>query len=269
MRNTVHTFPAILLILTLCFAPRIQAQDELFSQKVTVKPNIGFEMFQRNIDVFSRDSDNEEWEKDESGSKIKTYFFTLGAELELRRGFSVGAFVGFAVSDYDPVFFRRLPLSLEVEAKKTRGFIAGVDIYKSVFAVKDIEVGGFGQLLYHKGSEKNWDIPGLNVEGSVSLKPWWMCASIGPIFTYKGSDSFFPYASLRYNRLWGKLRIDEEVQDLKGTEEKKFSGKSHFSISAGAQYMITESFGIAVRTDFLPYSGGVDLGLSIKLMYSL
>ena len=268
MRNTVCVLLVVHLILILSSASHAQMQNEDSFQKITIKPIVGFEIFRRNIDVFTYNSEEEKWEKDESSSLIKSYHFTVGAELEFPQGFSIAAFIGYSFADYDPITYRRLPISVEMEAKKTRGFLTGFEINKDLFHIGNIEVGGFGQFFYHTGSQKKWEISGLNVEGSVSGKPWWMCVSVGPTFSLLGSSSFHPFASLNYNRLWGKFKMDETILDLEGIEEKKIQGKSVLRISLGAVYNITESFGVKAEAGILPYGGGVDVGFLVRLMYS-
>ena len=267
MKRTIHLFIIILLSLFIsrfCFA---QTPEESIFQGTSVKTGLGFEFFNRSMDTFTLNSDTNGWDKDEEGFNLKSYFFTFTAEFEFQEGLSVSAIIGYAFSNLDSIIFRKLPFSVEMEVGQIRGLLFGGEIRKSLFYIRNFETEAFGQFLYYIGTEKEWEIPGLSEKGTVEGIPSWMRASIGPVFTYRAFDYFFPYFSVYYNKLWGKYKMDQTVQDLKGSEDKKISGKSVISINLGAIYELTDAFSIKGEASFMPHKDGVDLGIQFKAMY--
>lgn len=260
---------ATLLILSLCSFSYAQFPEEEPS-RISIKPGIGFEYFNRTIDSFTYNSDEDRWDKDqyEKSLKLKSHFFTLNADFEIQEGFSLGVLVGYSFSSFDSIVFRKMPFSIELEVGKIEGFLIGGELRKSVLSIEDIEVEGLGQFAFYSGSKEEWDIPGLNVEGTVTGKPWWMRASVGPVITYTGFDYFYPYLYLSYNKLWGKFKMEQTIQELSGSEDKKITGKSVFSASLGAIYELTDAFTIKAEANFMPYKDGVDYGIMLRAMYS-
>ena len=255
----------VFLVTTFYFA---QFQEEEITQKITVKPSIGFEYFNRDIDLFTYNSEEDGWDKDEESTKLKSYFFTISIEFELQKGFSVTPVLGYSFSNYESTIFRKLPFSIELDVGYIKGYIFGGEIKKSFFNIKDIEIGGIGQFVYYLGSKDKWEILGLNVKGQAAGKPSWMRGSVGPVFTYIGSDYFFPYLYINLNKLWGNFKMDQTIQDINGSEEKKLSGKSLFNASLGAVYEISEAFSFKGEVNIMPFKGGLDFGLMIKAIYS-
>ncbi len=118
------------------------------------------------------------------------------------------------------------------------------------------------------GTKKEWEIPDLIVDGTVEGDPSWIRASIGPIFTYRGFDSFYPYLYLNFNKLWGNFKMVQTIQDLTGSEDKKISGASSFSATLGSIFNLTEVFGIKAEGNFIPQGDRVDFGFTVRIMYS-
>lgn len=240
-----------------CYA-LAQEQEEGFFQNISIRSGFGFEYFSRTIT----------WDEDKYSSKLKSYFFTFNTEFELQNGLSMNAFLGYSLSNYDSLMFRKLPFSIELEAGEIGGFIFGGEIKKSVIRIKDLSVEGLGQFSYYLGTRKEWEIPGLNVTGTVEGKPSWIRVAVGPVFIYKGSDSFYPYLYLSYNKLWGTFKMDQTVEDLKGSENKEISEESSFSSSLGTIYKITDTFSIKGEASLIPRQNGIDLGFMLRAMYS-
>lgn len=264
MKKIYILFLAILS--TLVFTPFSSAQPEeegLF-QAVTIKLGVGFEYFSRTL---SWDE-----EKYDTEPKLKSYFFTFNTEFELKKGFSLSAIFGYSFSDYY-LIFRELDFSIELESGGIGGYLFGGEIKKSIIYTEKLEIDGLGQFYYYLGTRKEWEIPGLAVEGTVDGKSRWMRASIGPVFTYTEFDSFHPYLSLSFNKLWGSFKMDQTVQDLERSERKKTSGKGSFCTSLGVIYKLTDAFSLKAEANFFPYKNleenlGVNLGFMFKAMYS-
>jgi len=258
MKKICLLFSTIMMTLTLTCFSSAQLQEEGFFQDILIKPGIGFEYFSRTIS----------WDDDEYSSKLNSYFFTLSTEFEIPNGLSLAVIFGFSFANYDELQFRDLPISIDVGVGRIGGFLLGGEIRKSIVSNQDLEIGGQVQFFLYLGAKEEWEIPDLAVEGTVEGRPNWMRFSVGPVFTYKGFSPFYPYLYLNFNKLWGKFKMDQSIQDLTGSENKKISGESSFCTSLGFNLSLTDALGIKAEGSFMPYKDGVDLGFMIKAMYS-
>jgi len=260
MKKIHLIFLAILLILTLTRFSSAQYQEEGMFQVASITPGIGFEFFSRTIT----------WDDDQYTSQLKSYFFTFNTEFEFGKGFFFNAILGYAFpgSSYDELTFRELPISVELDVGTIKGYLVGAEIKKRLAYVNDFQVDVLGQFFYYMGSKKEWEIPDLVVEGTVEGDPSWMRASIGPVFTYSGFDYFYPYLYLNFNKLWGKFKMVQTIQDLTGSEDKKISGASSFGASLGAIFNLTEVFAIKAEGNFIPHGDRVDFGFTVRAIYS-
>lgn len=268
MKRGIHLFVIILLSLLISRFSFAQTPEESIFKDTSVKIGLGFEFFNRSMDTFTLNSDNNSWDKDEDGINLKSHFFTFTAEFKIQEGLSATAILGYAFSNLDSTIFRKLPFSVEMEVGQIKGLLIGGEIRKSLFYIRDFETEALGQFIYYMGTQQEWEIPGLSADGTVEGTPSWMRASIGPVFTYRAFDYFFPYFSVSYNKLWGKYKMDQTVQDLKGSEDKKISGKSVISITLGAIYEFTDALSIKGEASFIPSKSNVDLGIQFKVMYT-
>lgn len=242
---------AVLLCLCIPGQSFSQIQEASLSNGLTIKPGARFEYFSRKVI----------WGDEESTSDLKASLITLHLEIEINRGFSISGMAGYALPNYDALTFRQLPFSVQLDTGDLGGFILGGEIKKSLFAVNDLEFGLSGQFLYHLGKEKTWDLPDLNVPGSVTGKPTWMRASAGFNCTFTGFQSFSPYLAVSYNKLWGQFKMQQAIQDLQGTEEKELRSKSVIDITLGGVLDIGDHFFLRGEAHLLPYGGGTDLGI--------
>lgn len=261
MKKNNLTISTLLLTLILASFTSAQAQEEDLPQALSINAGVGFEYFSQTISWIIRD-------EEESQSKLKSYFFTFNTEFEIREGFTLTAIFGYSFSDYEALTLRELPISLELDVGKIGGYIMGGEIRKSIIYTENLEIDVQGQFLSYFGSKKEWDIPPLPVEGSAEGKPTWMRASVGPIFTYTGFESFSPYLSLSFYKLWGKFKMDQTVQDLTGSEDKKISGESSFCTSLGFIYELIKALTFNAEASLMPYKDGVDKKVMIKAIYS-
>lgn len=257
MRKTYFLFLSVLLSLTLIPFSTAYAQDQNLFNAVSISPGIGFEYFTRTIN----------WD-DEYTSKLKYRFITLDTEIELQRGIFVRAVLGYSSSNYDALTFRELPLSLKLDVGYIKGYILGVNIKKSLVQSEELRIDASGEFFYCIGRKNESEIPDLVVEGSAEGRPAWMRASIGPVFTYTGFESIYPYLYLNYNKLWGKFRMEETIEDLTGTEDQRIYGESSVCVGLGFTFKLTESLSFKPEVNFFPYKNGVDSGIMIKAMYT-
>ena len=253
-------FLAILLCLIFTRFSSAQDQEEGMFRAVSITPGIGFEFFSRTIT----------WDDGQYTSKLKSSFFTFNTEFEFGKGFFINAILGYAMpgSSYDELTLRELPISVELDVGTIKGYLVGAEIKKSFIYAKDLQIDVLGQFYYYMGSKKEWEIPDLAVDGTVEGDPSWMSASIGPVFTYRGFDSFYPYLYLNFNKLWGKFKMLQTIQDLTGSEDKKISGASSFGVSLGSIFNLSEVFGIKAEGNFIPDGDRVDFGFTVRIMYS-
>lgn len=254
----IHVF-SVFMILSLVSFSFGQDQERKLFNAVSISPGIGFEYFKRTIN----------WDDDQYTSEIKSRLFTFGTEVELQRGVFVRAFLGFSSTEYESMVFRELPVSVQLNVGYINGYVLGADVKKSIVQSEDLKVDAFGQFFFCSGGKKEWEIPGLPVEGTVEGRPTWMRATIGPVFTYTGFDVLYPYLYLNFNKFWGKFNMDQTIQDLTGREEKKILGEGSFGISLGFTFKLTESLSLRSEATFIPYKDGTDSGIMVKAMYTL
>ncbi|NIM59914.1 MAG: hypothetical protein GTO16_13400 [Candidatus Aminicenantes bacterium] len=260
MKKFYLVFLTVLLSLTFTSFSSAQDQEEGMIRAVAITPGIGFEFFSRTIT----------WDDDQYTSKLKSSFFTFNTEFEFRKGFFLNAVLGYAIpgSSYKGLTFRELPISVELNVGSIKGYLLGAEVKKSFIYAKDLEIDLLGQLFYYMGSKKEWEVPDLAVEGTVEGDPSWIRASIGPVFTYTGFDAFHLYLYLNFNKLWGKFKMVQTIDVLEGSENQKISGVSSFGASLGSIFNLTDAFGIKTEASFIPHGDSVDLGFTVRAIYS-
>jgi hypothetical protein len=249
----------ILLTLSLSTFSLSQAEEEGMLHAKKIKIALGFEYFSRKIG----------WDVTYS-SNLRSLFFTLNLEIEFPKELSSNTIFGYSSANYQDLTFRELPFSLKIGEKSgaVKGFIIGEEIRKGLIASEKLKIDGLGQILGFLGLKKDWNIQGLALPGTAEGKAYWWRLSLGPVFTYRGFTSFFPYLYLNLNTLWGTFNMQEAIGEIQATERQKIYSKSFFCITPGLNYELTPAFIVKGEVNFLPYSGGTDLGLMIRAMYS-
>lgn len=249
---------AVLLFLCLFDYSFPQYQDVSFSSGLKIRSGARFEYFSREMT----------WDEKQHASKLKSTILALNLELEINEGFSVSALAGYTLSDYGALIFRQLPFSIEMEVGNIGGYIFGAEARKSLLQSYAIEVGLYGQFLYHMGRKKDWDIPGLNVSGTLTGKPTWNRASVGPYAELTSLESFTPYLSICYNNLWGKFELNQVIQGLEGTEEKELKSKSLIDVTLGSRISLNDYFFLRGEVHALPHGDGLDWGFVAMAVFS-
>lgn len=255
-------FPLLfVLILTLNQTGLLRAQYELREKPKNAawKPSLAFEYLSRRIN----------WDANAYHSQLKSYLFSLCVEFEMQGGFLVNLLAGYSLTSYDEMVFRQLPFSVELDAGGLGGYLVGGQVEKRIFSSPDFEVALHGRFLFTWGLKHTWQINQLNVTGRAEGKPYWMNADIGPLFTYTGFDYFYPYLYVNYTNFLGKFRMDEFIQSLEGSENKKFTVESNFGVSIGAIYELSDVFSIKGEARFIPYRAGIDIGFLVNAIYSV
>ncbi len=218
-----------------------QFQEE---SKMRIKPGVHFEYFTRNII----------WDDKSYISDMKSTIIALNTEFEMDWGFSFSALIGYSFTNFDSLVFRQLPFSVELDVGSTGGYILGAELRKSLFDYNNFKMEVFGQIFHNFGTKKDWEISGLNVQGTVTGKPSWTRLSIGPIFKYTALESFSPYFGLCYNGLWGTYKMEQTIQTLEGEEEKKIEGKGIIEGKLGSIFELGKDFTIKGEIQIIPYS---------------
>ncbi len=234
-----------------------QPQEQNLDKKITVKPSVGAEYFSLTIG----------WDEDENTSKLKSYLLSTNTEIEIFDGFSVHVIFGYSLSNFDDLTFRQLPFSVEIGVKEIGGLLFGTEINKSLFNLSDYEISLQGQLIYYYGFNNEWELPDLNVDGTVVGTPNWTRAQIGPKISYSGFINISPFFSATYNKLWGTFKMEQEILDLSGIEEKKITGKSSLAFSAGSEFAVSSNLSVKGALSVMPYKAGVDIGGMISIQY--
>ncbi len=256
MKKFFFFFSSIVLaVIFTCISPA-QAQEGKLFQALAIKPGVGFEYFSRSI----------RWDGNGHHSNLKTYFFTFETEVQFRKGLLVSAALGYSLSNYDNLIFRQLPVSVVLDVGNINGFVLGSAIRKRVFNAEQLQIDAQGQFYFYLGNKQEWEIPDLAVEGKVEGKPHWMRFSIGPVITYMGFAQFFPYLYLGYNKIWGRFKMDETIEDLTGSENKKIRGDGSFSTSFGFTFEPSSRLSFKAEASLIPHAEGVDLGFLVKAM---
>jgi hypothetical protein len=258
MKKHIALLLAVSFFLCLSHSSFSQTQEISFSNGMKIKPGAYFEYFARKVT----------WDENQNTTEFKSTIFAFITELEITEGLSISGMAGYTLTNYDSLVFRQLPFSVELDVGSIGGYILGAEIRKSLFYGDSFEFGLLGQYIYQIGKESSWDIPGLNVTGTVTGKPTWMRVSAGPFFKLTAIESISPYLSVCYNNLWGKFEISQKVQNLGGTEEKELKSKSLIDISLGSILTLSEYFFLKGEVHILPYGDGMDLGIVAVASFS-
>jgi hypothetical protein len=263
--NTWHKIVRILLMLFV-FTHLSYAQETTpdFSDGKKWSAGLGFEYFKSTIS----------WDEDSFVSPLKSYLMTFHVNYEILDGLYLGGIVGYASSDYESLTFRELPISVTMDKGTIGGMLFGGQTAYTFYETSSFDFSVFGQYINYNGGEKQWSIPGLAVDGTATGKPKWHRYTIGVSFRFLDSEPFLPYLNVAYSSLRGTFSMEESIQSLNRTEEKKISTVGSFLIGAGAIYGFSDSFSLLLEADFTPYGGGdnyeggVDFGGLLRLMYS-
>jgi hypothetical protein len=225
---------------------------------------LGFEYFKSTIS----------WDEDSLISPLKTYLMTFHINYEILDGLNLGGIIGYASSDYESLTFRDLPISLTMDKGAIGGMLFGGEATFTFYETDSFDFSVLGQYIFYNGSQKQWDIPGLAVDGTATGKPKWSRATAGISFRYLAADPFLPYLNVAYSSLSGTFSMEESIQDLNRTEEKEISAVGNFMIGVGGIYDFSDSLSLQLEADLTPYGSGgnyesgVDFGALIRIMYS-
>jgi len=261
MRRSLHLALVLVFTLNLTYFSFAQLETEEAGPSINLKPALGFEFFTRTVGWNGEDENT-------YSSKLKSFLYTLNMEFEIQESLFLSLLLGYSSSNYDEMAFRELPISVELDVGGISGYLFGGEIKKNLISAGDFGIGLLGQFVFCLGTKNEWEIPGLAVTGKVEGNPTWMRAVVGPLFTYQKFNDFYPYLFLSFNYLWGSFKMEETIQSLKGSENKKFSGEAFIGISLGAIYELTDSIGFKGEVSVYPHKEGIDFGFMINAAYA-
>ena len=250
---------ALFILILLFFTPyALSQQEQNLGQTSWVKTGLGVEYLDLTMG----------WDEDEQSSKFRSYLFSTNTDISIVDGFSIRLIVGYSLSNFDGLVFRQLPFSIELGVKEIGGLLVGGQINKRLFNLSEYEINLYGQFVYYYGFDNEWEMPDLIVDGTILGTPSWMRAQFGTKIRYEGLIGVIPVFSAAYNLFWGNFTVDQDIQDIIGTEDKKIEGLSHLSISIGTEVEITPDFSVEGALSALPFVGGVDFNVVISFLYA-
>jgi len=257
-------FSSVLILFVFASLSYTQEATPDFSNGKKWSAGLGFEYFKSTVS----------WGEDSFISPLKTYLMTFHVNYEIVDGFYLGGIIGYASSDFESLTFRELPISLTMDKGAIGGMLFGGEALFTFYETESFDFSIFGQYIYYKGGQKQWDIPGLAVDGTATGKPKWSRVTAGISLRYLASEPFLPYLNIAYSSLSGAFAMEESIQSLSRTEEAEISGVGSFMIGLGGIYDFTDSLSLLLEVDLTPYGrgdnyeGGVDFGALLRIMYS-
>jgi hypothetical protein len=252
---------ALILTLLISLGPAVLGQAGPQGETSSFRPGLEFEYGSRTVG----------WTEDgeELTSKMSFWFAGLVLEYEIQPGFLLTGRAGYSSTSFDSLIFRRLPLSVELDSGGIGGIVLGIDVEKSLSDAQTYSIDIAGQFLAALGLNKKWEIPGLAVDGSVQGKPTWMRASLGPVLSYRGWEGVTPFLYPRLDYIWGKLKLEETIQELKGSEQKDLKGKALFGVGLGADFDLSTRFRLRAEAALYPREGGTDFSFLVRTVFGL
>ncbi len=259
MKKRLRWLIVSLLALVLFTSPLVIAQTRPQAASLSrFQPGLRFDYFSRTV----------RWSNDETTSELTSYIGSLILGIEFRPRFSLAAILGFSSSAFDNVMFSQLPISIDFGGGGISSYVLGGEINACLLFGPPFGIDIVGQFLAYLGANKEWDVPGLAVSGTVEGKQSWMRASIGPQFVYREFKGFSPYIYLSFDYVWGTFTMKETIQTLTGEEKKEFRGKGVFGVALGADIDLPANIRIKGEAGVYPFEGGVDYSAVIKALIS-
>ena len=202
--------------------------------------------------------------------KMTSLLGSLILEYEFQPGFVLAAHIGYSLSDFDGITFRQLPYSLEIDADSGTigGILLGAELEKSLLGGAALGLDIRALFFASLGLGKEWELPGLAVEGSAKGKPIWMKASVGPVLTYRGWKGVAPFLYPCFDYLWGSFEFEETVQELIGSEKKDIKGKGQFGLGLGSDFELSASLRFRAEASLYPHRDGTDYAFMIQTLFA-
>jgi len=250
---------ALLAALALALAaPAAVRAQEPEPRGTVLKLGLGLEYFSRTL----------LWDADAYSSTLAAGYAVARLDAELVRGFTLSAWLGYGLSNFNGLVFRTLPFSLDYEAGASGGFLAGIGAEATLIKAGDFEIGVLGRYVLSLGGTRTLAVPDLNTSGSAEAKATWMRIQAGPVLRYTGYQDITPFVALTFDRLWGTFTMTETIQALTGTEDKSIAGAGSIGALGGFEYAPFTGFVLRGEAGVIPFkkiSGGLGFDFSGSL----
>lgn len=241
----------VVLMLAAGKAPAIELKIK------TLAAGLGWDHFQRTV----------VWKGDESSSKIISNLVSARAEIGLEKGVVFSLSVGLSFTDFTPLTFSALPITLRFDGAPLTGFTLGGDVLVPVRKLGDFEISAAGRIVYSRGMSKTWPLEGFAVEGEAAGHTNWVEIALGPRFAYLFFGRIVPYVEVNFRWLTAGFGITESLGELDGEEKRRIGGDIAFSVAIGADAKVTDRISVRAKAGIMPYAGGVDGLASVGFMY--
>ncbi len=208
------------------------------------------------------------WDDEAEISKLKTFVVALREDIRLGSNSLLSLQAGLALSSPSGMIFRNLPVSLEYDAGPIKSLALGAEFRALLFGSGEFEIEGVGRIVSSLGFTKTWPLEGFAVDGEARGRPFWFEASLGPRISYTFFGGFRPYVFVFGSYLSGNFKMDEILEDLRGTETIAFKGKSVIGVAFGAILETRSPLSFRAEAGFFPYQGGVDAKYILGFSYA-
>jgi len=209
------------------------------------------------------------WGEDQNEtSSLQSFLFLFKPGYEIIEGTSIRAVMGYSFSNFNDMIFRELPFSLELNTGNIDGLALGGEAMIQIIRFSDFTLSARAQFIYYLGFQEQWEIPDLAVEGTATGNPNWARLTAGPKISFNVSEYLRPYLTANYDILWGKFKMDEQIEDISKQQEMKIEAKSNLNFSVGTLYEIIDRLDLKAELSLLPLEKQIGLSIVIGASYS-
>lgn len=208
------------------------------------------------------------WDEKTGSSRLASGYGAVRLGLEFSQKASIALLAGYGGSGWNGLVFRALPISVDYQAGSIPAIFLGAEIELPLVQAGAWEIGLGARYLFSLGSTGNWTLTELNQVGTFDGRADWMRVQAGPSLTYRGFETFSPYAAVFYDRIWGTFTMNENINPLLGTEEKKIKGQGVVGAAVGMIIEPGPSLRLKAEGSLVPFTrleGGLALSAGISL----
>lgn len=208
------------------------------------------------------------WEGEEAPSRMTGPAVAVRQDFRVDDGLAFSLSAGLSLSGFDELVFRGLPISLEYGSGAMPGLVFGAEVRSRFLQIGDVGIGGTGRVAAVFGLAKKWPLEGFAVPGDSTGRLSWAEASAGPYLAYDRSGKFVPSLEISARWLWARLKMDQTLGDLSGTESKKVAADPAAAVSIGGEYRLSGPAALRVRGGVLLRRGATDIEASAGFHYT-
>jgi hypothetical protein len=208
------------------------------------------------------------WDEKTGSSILKAGLGMIRVGLELPGGTTFALLAGYSTNNWNGLVFRELPFSIDYEAGALGAILLGTDIDVPLFKPGKWEIGASGRVLFSFGSGGEWTLTGLHQVGTFNGRADALMIQAGPTLTYRGFEAFSPFATVFFDGFRATFTMNENINPLIGTEEKKIREQGTVGASVGMFVEPSSAFQLKVEGFLIPYTkleGGLKLNVGASL----